>query len=180
MADSTIEINEKLHTPDVLSCLANLSNDEVFTPPEVVNKMLDMLPQELFESPDTTFLDPACKTGVFLREIAKRLDKGLEKKIPDRQKRFDHIFHNQLYGIAITELTSLISRRSLYCSKYPNSKYSVSLFDNAEGNIRFRSIKHSWDKKGKCIFCGTSKEGELGIDERGNTLETHAYEFIHT
>ena len=38
------------HTPDVLSCLANLSNDEVFTPPEVVNQMLDMLPQELFAS----------------------------------------------------------------------------------------------------------------------------------
>lgn len=46
-----------VYNPDVLSCLANLSNDEVFTPPNVANKMLDMLPQELFESPDTTFLD---------------------------------------------------------------------------------------------------------------------------
>ena len=90
------------HTPDVLSCLANLSNDEVFTPPDVVNQMLDLLPQELFSDPNTTFLDPACKTGVFLREIAKRLLVGLENKIPNLQERIDHIFHKQLYGIAIT------------------------------------------------------------------------------
>lgn len=116
MADALFD---KVYNPDVLSCLANLSNDEVFTPPEVANAMLDMLPQELFSDPDATFLDPACKTGVFLREIAKRLIVGLEDKIPDLQERLDHIFHKQLYGIAITELTSLISRRSLYCPKYP-------------------------------------------------------------
>ena len=114
---------EATYNPDVLLCLANLSNDEVFTPPEVANQMIDMLPQELFEDPNTTFLDPCCKSGVFLREIAKRLIKGLEDKIPDLQERIEHIMHKQLYGIAITELTSLLSRRSLYCSKYPNSKY---------------------------------------------------------
>jgi site-specific DNA-methyltransferase (adenine-specific) len=99
-----------IYTPDVLSCLANLSNDEVFTPPEVANAMLDLLPQELFRNPDTTFLDPACKSGVFLREIAKRLIVGLEPQFPDLQDRLDHIFHKQLFGIAITELTSLLSR----------------------------------------------------------------------
>lgn len=109
------------YNPDVLSCIANLSNDEVFTPPEVANAMLDLLPQELFRDPDTTFLDPACKSGVFLREIAKRLLVGLEPVIPDLQERIDHIFHKQLFGIAITELTSLLARRSVYCSKYPNS-----------------------------------------------------------
>ena len=136
--------SKTMHTPDVLSCLANLSNDEVFTPPDVVNKMLDLLPQELFKDPNTTFLDPACKTGVFLREIAKRLLVGLKDKIPALQQRIDHIFHKQLFGIAITELTSLLSRRSLYCSKYPNGEYSVSRFDSPEGNIRFRRIKHTW------------------------------------
>ena len=173
MADNLFD---KVYNPDVLSCLANLSNDEVFTPPDVANKMLDMLPQELFSNPNTTFLDPACKSGIFLREIAKRLIKGLEKEIPDLQTRLDHIFHKQLYGIAITEMTSLLSRRSVYCSKYPNSKYSVSKFDDVEGNIRYKNIAHSWIN-GKCKYCGASKSEYGGSVREG--LETHAYEWIH-
>jgi len=179
MTNMTNGIFENVYNPDVLSCLANLSNDEVFTPPDVVNAMLDLLPQELFQNPNTTFLDPACKTGVFLREIAKRLIKGLEPQFPGLQERIDHIFHNQLYGISITEITSLLARRGVYCSKYPNSEFSVSYFDDAQGNIRFKNIKHTW-KDGKCIYCGISKKTVLGDKERGETLEAHAYEWIHT
>jgi len=164
------------YNPDVLNCLANLSSDEVFTPPKLVNAILDLLPQELFTDENTTFLDPVCKTGVFLREIAKRLDTGLKPKIPDRQERIDHIFRKQLYGIAITELTALLSRRSLYCSKTANGKYSVcESFDDQQGNIIYERTEHSWEN-GRCLYCGANQQNY----ERGEALETHAYQWIHT
>ena len=164
-----------IYNPDVLNCIANLSNDEVFTPPELANKMLDLLPQELFCSPKTTFLDPFTKSGVFLREIVKRLDRGLEKQMPDRQQRIDHILHHQVFGIACTELTSLLSRRSVYCSKFANGKYSISKFNTEEGNILYRNIQHT-RVNGKCKYCGASQS----VYDRGSEAEQYAYMFIHT
>ena len=163
------------YNPDVLNCIANLSNDEVFTPPSLANQVLDLLPQELFRSPKTKFLDPFTKSGVFLREIVKRLDKGLEDQIPDRQIRIDHIMHNQVYGIACTELTALLARRSVYCSKTANGRFAVSRFDNPEGKIQYEAIKHTW-VGGKCSFCGASQS----VYDRGTDAEQYAYQFIHT
>ncbi len=164
------------YNPDVLTCIANLSSDEVFTPPQLANRMLDLLPPEIWSDRKATFLDPGCKSGVFLREIAKRLDKGLEKQIPDRRKRINHIFKKQLYGVAITELTALLARRSVYCSKTANGKYSVcEAFANPQGNIRSQRVEHTW-KNGRCVFCGAGQEAY----GRGPEWETHAYQFIHT
>ena len=164
------------YNPDVLTCIANLSSDEVFTPPQLVNQILDLLPGELWSDPKATFLDPGCKSGVFLREMAKRLDKGLEPQIPDRQARMNHIFKNQLFGLAITELTALLSRRSVYCSKTANGQYSVcEEFEDASGNIHFERVEHTWEN-GRCKHCGANEANY----ERGGELERHAYTFIHT
>lgn len=164
------------YNPDILTCLASLSSDEVFTPPQLANRILDLLPADLWSDQNATFLDPGCKSGVFLREIAKRLDRGLEAKIPGRQERLNHIFRNQLYGLAITELTAYLSRRSVYCSKTANGKYSVcEIFDNPQGNIRFGRVEHVWEN-GRCVYCGAGQEAY----GRGAELETHAYQFIHS
>jgi site-specific DNA-methyltransferase (adenine-specific) len=162
------------HKPDILDCISNLSSDEVFTPPSVVNQVLDLLPQDVWANPKLKFLDPACKSGVFLREAAKRLMIGLEPVIEDEDVRRKHIFQNMLYGIPITELTGYIARRSVYYSKVANSKHSVVEFENEQGNIVYKRGSHNY-VRGKCTECGAPE----GVLDRGEQLENYAYQFIH-
>ena len=171
--------------PDVLTCIANLSNDEVFTPPDLANQMLDMLAEawakdqngeNIWENKDIKFLDPCTKSGIFLREITARLTHGLEKKIPNLEKRVDHILSKQVFGIGITKLTSLLARRSVYCSKNADGKHSIAKSLNSkDGNIWYKRLEHSWNDT-KCIFCGAPKT----ILDRGSDVENYAYAFVHT
>ena len=171
--------------PDVLTCIANLSNDEVFTPPEFASRMLDTLAEawakdhggvDIWANKTVKFLDPCTKSGVFLREITRRLTKGLAPEIPDLQERVNHILTRQVFGIGITQLTSLLARRSVYCSKLANGPHSIAKgFTSEAGNIWFERTGHTW-VKGRCAHCGAS---QASLD-RGERLETHAYAFIHT
>jgi site-specific DNA-methyltransferase (adenine-specific) len=171
--------------PDVLTCIANLSNDEVFTPPEFANRMLDTLADawaadhdgaNIWADSTVKFLDPFTKSGVFLREITTRLAEGIVDGIPDLQERVDHILTQQVFGIGITHLTSLLARRSVYCSKHADGEHSIAeRFDNDAGNVWFERTEHSWGDT-KCEFCGAPKT----ILDRGAEVENYAYAFIHT
>jgi site-specific DNA-methyltransferase (adenine-specific) len=171
--------------PDVLTCIANLSNDEVFTPPEFAGRMLDTVAAawaadhggaNIWANPNVRFLDPFTKSGVFLREITKRLTEGLKDTIPDLHARVDHILTKQVFGIATTHLTSLLARRSLYCSRHAKGDHSIAIsFKHDDGNIWFKRLKHTWEGD-KCKYCGATKRDY----DRGEGMETHAYAFIHT
>jgi hypothetical protein len=171
--------------PDVLTCIANLSNDEVFTPPELANRMLDMLAEawaaanggaNIWADKTVRFLDPFTKSGVFLREITSRLNKGLADEIPNLDERVNHILRKQVFGIGTTYLTSLLARRSVYCSKHAKGEHSIAKgFASDAGNIWFERMEHQWEGN-KCAYCGASKK----VLDRGEGLETHAYALIHT
>jgi site-specific DNA-methyltransferase (adenine-specific) len=161
--------------PDILEVISNLSSDEVFTPPKVANAVLDLLPPEVWTDPTLRWLDPGCKTGIFPREITKRLMAGLAYAIPDEDKRLHHILTEMVFAIAITELTGMMSRRTLYCSKDASSEFSAVRFGTTSGNIFHERVEHQFDEKGRCSECGGTRK-QLEAFGRDN----YAYGFIHS
>lgn len=167
-----------MSSPDILDCLANLSSDEVFTPPKLANDMLDLLPSSLWRNPNARFCDPFTKSGVFLREIVKRLDAGLADAIPDKDERIRHILGRQVYGVAITRLTALLARRTLYCNKDAHGSHAAiqRLFRDECGLVAYSRSSHRW-RNGACEICGAS-EKEWGA-KRSADVENYAYPFLH-
>ena len=170
------------HLPDVLETLAQLPNDEVFTPPHVANRMLDTLPEQVWGEPEYKWLDPATKSGVFLREAYKRLMVGLRSWEPDSNKRREHIMKNMLYGSAISNLSADIARRSVYQTKNATGVAVVDplvtdwivKFEYESGNIKFVETQHEIDRQGKsCVLCRAP--ASLIREDR----EAFAYSFIH-
>lgn len=164
----------RINQPDILEVIANLSNDAVFTPPRVVNAVLDLLPAELWTDQTLRWLDPGSKTGVFPREITKRLMVGLADAIPNEGARLHHILTEMVFAIATEEITGMMTRRSLYCSKDASSEFSVAPFAQPGGNVWHRRVEHSFNDKGACTECKGAR-AELEIDGRDNK----AYGFIH-
>lgn len=166
---------DSVHHSDVLNCLSSLSGDEVFTSPNLVNRILDIFPEEIWMDDSVKFLDPSSKSGVFLREITKRLQIGLKNKIPDESERLSHILTNQVFGIATTDLTARISRRTVYCSQYADGEKSIHTFDDNQGNIKFKDVPHFFSDGKRCKYCGANKQ----FYDKKNSQEDYAYTFIH-
>jgi site-specific DNA-methyltransferase (adenine-specific) len=168
------------HVPDILDTLAQLSNDEVPTPPSLARDMLDELPDKVWAEWDYRWLDPFCKSGAFLREIGVRLLEGLSDKEPDFQKRRQHVYREMLWGTSVTAMTAMITRRSVYYSRDASGEQSVVRFDHEEGNLPFVAAKHEFntgDADGahvRCKICGAPEKLE-----RGAQRENYAYSFIH-
>jgi site-specific DNA-methyltransferase (adenine-specific) len=140
----------------------------------VANAVLDLLPPEVWADPALRWLDPGCKTGIFPREITKRLMVGLADAFPDEVARLEHILTNMVFAIAITQITGLMSRRTLYCSKDASSEYSVVRFESKSGNVWQQRADHTFDK-GRCTECGGS---QVQLENAGR--DNYAYGFIHS
>lgn len=187
------EANDYIEHFDILETITNVGNDEVFTPRRTCDMMLDSLPEEVWHNPSYKWLNPATKNGIFEREIALRLDKGLEHVIKDREERRKHILQKMIFSIGQTKFTSNVARRTLYYCSRANRKcdglkaadghyingYAIgngSWFDSEEGNIKTPHTTHEFGKDGKCIYCRIAKTSNY---MNANQREQYSYDFIH-
>ena len=122
-------------------------NDEMFTPVNIVEGMLDLLPADIWTNPDIKFLDMYCKSGALLESIYWRLEEGLKDIIPNFMERSDHILTTQLYGLTVTEeLASCYVRPIVYGTYKANHKRAfTNKFKDEEGNIK-KAVRTIGDK----------------------------------
>lgn len=177
-------VAQTAHVPDVLETIAQLPNDDVYTRPAVANAMLDILPPHVWSEPNYKWLDPATKSGVYLREVFIRLMAGLADWEPDGVKRREHILKAMVHGAATTQINGEIARRTLYQTKNATGtevkdeslRNLVVDFDQPDGNIPFVETQHSFRGDGanrRCTWCGAPEA--LARDRR----EHYAYSFVH-
>ncbi|MED9891908.1 MAG: restriction endonuclease, partial [Ruminococcus champanellensis] len=100
---------DESHTEDIFDYIPPQKTNQIFTPKRIVKQMVDMLEQEnpgCFEDPNKTFADLYMKSGLYIAEIVKRLfnSNGMKQAFPDETQRLQHIFENQVYGLAPTEI----------------------------------------------------------------------------
>lgn len=96
-------------TEDIFDYIPPQKTNQIYTPKKVVTEMVDSLEKECpecFEDSSKTFIDLYMKSGLYVTEIVKRLfrSKTLKREFPDKNDRLKHIFANQVYGLAPTEI----------------------------------------------------------------------------
>ncbi len=94
---------------DIFDYIPAQKTNQIYTPKDVVKRMVDMLEEEnpgCFDNPDKTFIDLYMKSGLYITEIVKRLyqSERMKELFPDKEERLKHIFEKQVYGLAPTEI----------------------------------------------------------------------------
>ncbi|WP_278676033.1 DEAD/DEAH box helicase family protein [Acidaminococcus fermentans] len=94
---------------DIFDYIPPQKTNQIFTPKNVVVKMVDALEQEnpgIFDDPNRTFADLYMKSGLYITEIVKRLFRSpaLKKQFPEEQARLKHILENQVFGFAPSQI----------------------------------------------------------------------------
>lgn len=105
---------EEVNNEDIFDYIPAQKTNQIFTPKNVVKRMVDMLEKEnpgCFDDPDKTFIDLYMKSGLYITEIVKRLynSNRIKELYPNKNDRLKHIFEKQVYGLAPTEIIYKIS-----------------------------------------------------------------------
>lgn len=152
-------------TRDILSLFEALNNHEVFTPPRIARAMLDLIPGEVWSNPATKVLDPCTKSGVFLREAFYKIyealkgngaykdDSGKWYDFSNHQDLINHILRNMLFGIATSELTGYVARRTLYGVMEANVDKQIAAVECFEKSSNYRT----WTETERLAFIGRNK-----------------------